>query len=69
MKPPYAELDLDAIVENLVGPRRFDPVVASLCDFINAGRIQVAQARAELRPYLRPDVRRHTRVRTEGSAS
>lgn len=69
MTPPYAELDLDAIVENLVGPRRFDPVVASLCDFVNAGRVPAAQARAELWPYLRPDVRRHTRATTEGSAS
>lgn len=69
MTPPYAELDLDAIVENLVGPRRFDPVVASLCDFISAGRVPVTQARAALRPYLRLDIRRHTRARTEGSAS
>ncbi|MCZ1075056.1 hypothetical protein [Rhodococcus sp. A5(2022)] len=67
MTPPYAELDLDAIVENLVGPRRFDPVVTALCDYVNAGRIPTEKARAELREHLR-GIRPTTNHRTEGSA-
>lgn len=54
MTPPYAELDLDAIVDRVVGFHRFDQVVQAFCDALTPPDIPIHQARTELFGVLRP---------------